>query len=105
MKVLIETTGDFQLLDYNQARGLVIRADRPTVSEQNEFVHSRAAIGQIKVLGQINDEATNEEFDGYWKDSGDRELAISAFLDSFLVAKEEKKEAAAPKVAKPQAAK
>ena len=70
-KILIETKGDFELIDYSQSlTGLVIRADRPTVSADNSsFVSQRAAAGQIKVLGAVNDEATDEEFQKFWDES------------------------------------
>lgn len=70
-KILIETTGEFELLDYSQSKtGLIIRHDRPTVSVDNShFVSQRAAAGQIKVLGTVNDEASDEEFQKYWDEA------------------------------------
>lgn len=85
MKILCETTGAFQLVDFDAA-SLVIRANRPTVAGNTYFVSSHAAGGRIRVLGNVNDEATDEEFAAYIRDSeGDLQLAIAAFLDAFQV--------------------
>ena len=107
MKILIETTGNFELVDFNQ-QGLVIQADRPSVSRDDSYlISSRAAIGQVKIIGTVSDEATDEEFAQYWKDSKSaaeypvnatdeekavadadaekkrKDLAIAAFMDSY----------------------
>lgn len=82
-KKLVETTGDFLLVDYQQG-SLVINNDRPTVVEDTTFVSARAAANQIKVLANLDDEATDEEFAKYWRESDkDPRLAIDAYLSSF----------------------
>jgi len=84
MKLLCETTGDFQLVDFGN-KGHTIRAFRPTVTPNTPFVSARGAAGQIRVLGNVSDEATDEEFEKYVKDSEDMALAISAFLAAYPV--------------------
>ena len=69
MKLLIETTGEFMLIDFSQ-NGLVIEHNRPTVSSENStFVSSRAAVNQVKVIASLSDDASDAEFVQYWNDS------------------------------------
>lgn len=80
---LMETTGAFMLSDIGNA-GFVIEAHRPVVSLNTNFVQARVALGQIRLLGEVTLEATDEEFMNYLKDSdNDPELATSSFLESF----------------------
>lgn len=82
-KLLVETTGDFELVDFDQ-NGAIVAHDRPSVVVPTTFIHTRTSIGQIRVLDTLTDEATDEEFAKYVKDSdGDIELALSAFKTSF----------------------
>ncbi len=81
-KLLVETTGSFILIDFEN--GTEIQDGRPTVVSESSFVSARAALGQIRVLDTLTDDATDEEFAKYFKESnGDTELAISAFKTSF----------------------
>ena len=90
-KQLIETTGSFELVDYAGTQTTLIQASRPTVAESTPFVASRAAIGQIKFLENLNDEATDEEFAKYWSESnGDRALAIESFKAAYGIGAEPK---------------
>lgn len=107
-KILIETTGQFELVDFSQA-GLVVQANRPTVSsDDSSFISSRASIGQVKTLATLSDEATDEEFEKYWTESKSevkhkegasedevaqaeaeakqkqKELAVAAFVDAYF---------------------
>ena len=82
-KLLIETTGEFMLVDYTQGN-LVIESDRPTVATRTDFVSGRSANGQLKVLANLDDEASDVEFAKYWVDSGkDSRLAIDSFLSAY----------------------
>lgn len=82
-KQLVETTGQFELVDFEQNM-LVIKADRPTVVSPTVFISTRAAAQQIKFLANLNDDATDEEFEKYWKEAdADSRLAIDAFLSSY----------------------
>lgn len=82
-KILVETTGEFELVDFTNG-GSIIAHDRPSVAEATTFVQSRTSIGQVRVLDTLTDEATDEEFAKYVAESeGDIELAISAFKTAF----------------------
>jgi hypothetical protein len=90
MKILCETTGSFSLVDFGQA-GAVIEAHRPSVVERSAFVSARAAVGQIRFLGDVTDEATDAEFAKYVDEAEDMDLAVSAFLAAFAVEDTSKK--------------
>lgn len=82
MKILAETTGDFMLTDL--ATGQSIQAVRPSVVPRSRFVDARIALSQIVKVADVPDDATDEEFASFWRDSdGDRELAIASFLSKF----------------------
>lgn len=82
MKILCETNGSFQLVDFGNG-GNTIQANRPSVVLGSPFISSRAAIGQIKVLGNVTDEATDAEFAEYFDASENAELAVAAFLEAY----------------------
>lgn len=95
-KSLIETTGQFQLVDELHQ---VARANRPTVVELSNFFQTRAFVGQIKMIAALKDEATDAEFAKYWAEAeGDRDLAIQSFLSGFGVDAVVEVEVEAPKV-------
>lgn len=83
MKNLIETTGEFQLMD--TSTGFLVPHDRPSVPPgPSEFINSRATLGQVKVLASVSDDATDEEFAKFWVEcEGDKELAIQSFTSKF----------------------
>lgn len=83
-KVICETTGDFQLVDYS-SEGRVISAFRPSVATLSTFLSARAAAGQVRVLATVSEEATDAEFEAYLRDSEDVSLAISAFAEAYNV--------------------
>lgn len=82
-KLLIETTGDFMLMD--NSTGAEIHWNRPTVCPRSNFIGARTAMGQIKVLSnELSEDATDEEFGAFLLDSkNDKELAVSAFISKF----------------------
>lgn len=82
-KLLVETTGNFSLID--GTRGLVdIRSTRPTVVVSTSFVQNRIALGQIKVLAELPEEATDEDWVKFLEESdGDVDLARESFVSSF----------------------
>lgn len=84
-KLLCETTGEFELVDYGQ--NAIIVSDRPTVLNQSTFVSQRAAVGQIRILeSQLSDEATDAEFEKYFNDSDkNTQLAIDSFKAAYSV--------------------
>lgn len=108
MKLLIETTGDFLLLD--PSSGLEIHWNRPTVSPMTNYIQHRMAFGQLNVIANdLGDDATDEEFEKYFLDSKrDQDLAVQSFIAAFgpegTRKKAEAAEAAAEEAAKKAAA-
>lgn len=93
MKLLVETTGSFQLL----GPGFLIPFDRPAVVAPSSFVQSHQTQSRLKVLGQVNDEATDTAFVDTLKGSkGDVALAVAAFLSEFPETPTEKPDQKAP---------
>jgi len=82
MKLLLETTGGFQLQD--DTSRVLIRAVGLTVADKTSFVEWRAACGQIRIKAQLGDLATDEEWLAYLKASdGDETLAVASFLSAY----------------------
>lgn len=94
MKLLVETTGAFMLLDRSQS--VEIAENRPTVVESNHFVQNKIAVKQINVLGKVNDAGSDKEFEAFWQESEDAGLAVRAFLGSFAVEDETQKASKPP---------
>lgn len=83
IKLLAETKGSFQLHDLAH-RGQMIRAHRPCVIENSQFIQARTSAGQIRIIAELKAEATDEDFVQYWKEAkGDAQFAIDAFLAEF----------------------
>lgn len=84
MKILVETTGPFMLV--NPETGCELAHNRPSVAISTNFLQSRIATGQVKVLSNpLMDSATDAEFHSYWKASDRKKnLAIESFLSAFL---------------------
>lgn len=84
MKCIYETTGSFQLVGATRAE--FYRANRPTVHESTHFNQQFVGSGRLKVLGQVNDEATDAEFAKTWEEAkGDKDLAVASFIAEFPV--------------------
>lgn len=82
MKILVATTGNFQLLD--PEAGQLIRHEGYTLVSTSNFVKLHQTLEHIELIGQTNDDATDEEWLKYVAESdGDLELATPAFLSSF----------------------
>jgi hypothetical protein len=80
MKILVETMGEFQLLD--PETGTLIRSVGYTVATATGFTQVRAE--QLNVVSKLTDEATDEEWLKYVAESdGDGELAMASFLSSY----------------------
>jgi hypothetical protein len=79
---LVETIGDFQLIDDTRQH---IPANRPAVVEMGHFFQARALIGQLRLVqAELKPTATDAEFLTYWRESdGDRDLAIASFVSAF----------------------
>ncbi len=82
MKLLVETTDDFMLFDTETH--VWVDYNRPSVVPPSGFINSRAALGHLKILGQVNDEALDADFLLTWTESeGNQELAVSSYLDQY----------------------
>lgn len=83
MKILLKTTGSFMLVD--PQTGDEMQHNRPSLVGQSNFVQSRTAIGQLKVLSnEVPDTLTDADFLKFWNDSDkDEALAVQSFLASF----------------------
>ena len=82
MKLLVETTGSFELSVTET--GDYIRFEGATVVTSCNFVTSRISKGEIKLIENLTDDATDEEYLKYVSEcDGNFELANSAFLGSF----------------------
>ena len=92
-RLLIETTGDFMLVDYG-AGAVEIEAHRPTVVESTNFVQDRISRDQIAVLGEVNADATDAAFIETLANSKDIQMAVDAFLAEFPLEKPVPKKAA-----------
>lgn len=84
MRLVVETTGDFQVLHAEQRE--LARAQGYSVVEKAQFWHERISIGQVIVKGQVNDEATDAEWLETVRESdGNLDLALASFLDRYPV--------------------
>lgn len=84
MKILVSTTGAFQLVHSEQHE--LVRAHGDTVIEKSQWAQEKVSIGQLLVSAQLNDEASDAEWLKTLEESdGDRNLALASFLDRFPV--------------------
>lgn len=82
------------LVDYGQG-GAEIQAHRPSVVANSLFVNARTLIGQIRLISEVSDEATDAEFEKFVQESdGKMELAVSSFLSKYGVREEVSKKPA-----------
>lgn len=78
--MLVETSGKFQLSDMGSNNPL-ISSRTPTVVEATNFVQHRISLGQIKILGKVRGDATNDDFMKCLADcDGDCALAVASYL-------------------------
>lgn len=101
MKMLCESVGRAQLIDlYNG--GQRVSGIRPSVIELTDFIRQRAAVNQLKFLGELQDDATDEEFAKYWQESDeDAALAVDSFMGAYGKERQTEKKPA-PVKAQPQ---
>lgn len=83
MNMLVETTGSFMLSDMTFPVAQTVPHFRPAVVRNSNFVQGRVALGQLKVHGELTDEATDGEFEEYWRESQDARLAVNSFLSAY----------------------
>ena len=81
-KLFVQTTGSFFLVDPENR--IEIQHSRPTVVEATSFVNARAAVGQIRIIGDAPDGANDADFVKFFTESdGDVELAIESYRSTF----------------------
>lgn len=87
MKLLASTTGNFMLVSHPDQ----IEPDRASVISNSGFWHQRISLGQVKVHGELNDDASDEGFakllkeavDKAGKDKKARNTAVKAVIDGY----------------------
>lgn len=95
MKMIVESTGDFMLMDV--ITGAVVEPDRPAVVPEGAFVANQVAIGQLRILHTgLSDDATDAEFAGWLAAAEDRDLAIASFASKFEPKQSEAEPVSAP---------
>jgi len=92
MKLLCETTDNFMLIDYFNG-GDTVESYRPCVVRPSQFFQMHAAAHRLRIIAQVNDEATDQEFLSYLKDAEDEELAVASFVDAYPLEQVEKPKA------------
>ena len=96
MKMLVETTGDFMLMQ--TTTGFDIQSDRPCVVAVDAWVHNQLGLKSLVVLNNdLPDTATDEDFLTYWKEcKRDKAMAVPSYLSQFAPVEAE------PAVSKPK---
>lgn len=83
-KVVVETTGDFHLLDVST--GTLYRANRLTLAVRNSFLQQQVARDRAAIVCAVNDELTADELREYEKEAeDDRELLIESLTSAYPV--------------------
>lgn len=81
-KILVETTGDFQFLDLTS--GELVRHEGYTVVDQGGMVPERIANGDLRIVAEVSDEATDAEWlDTVKQSDGDLDLAVASFKSEY----------------------
>lgn len=82
MKVIVETTGKFGLLNTD---GVHISARRPSVAKYNNFVEAKIAEGLLKLFAKgLPDEASDEDFGQLLKEvEKDVKVAVVSYCSLF----------------------
>lgn len=83
MKIVVETRGDFMLVDVTTRAEIGIR--RPTLVPFSSFIDSRIARRELKNhMTGFPDQATDKEFQEFLSESeGDVELACASYMAKF----------------------
>lgn len=88
MKLLVETKGDFQFYGRGDDHHAV--HDRPSVVINSNLMASRVAKGDLIVLSQLSDEATDAEFVKNYNAEKPKE-SVEAFIGVYGLEAEERK--------------
>lgn len=82
MKHLVETSGEFMLVDpYSRT---TIDSNRPTIVPVTVFIKERVATGEITLLVQdLPEEADDYKMYEFILEAGDTEVGVAAYLATF----------------------
>ena len=95
MKLLVRTTGDFQLI--SEDTGDLIRSHEASVVRPSKWLEEQVAAKRIEILEEVGDKASNAEWDDTLKQSdGDFDLAQKSFASEFPSKKDEDENAVQP---------
>jgi len=81
MKLLVSTSGPFQLCGPGLEQWA--RHNRASVVRPSNFINVATSKGQLKVLGQLSDEATDEGFVATLVKGNDHAAAAAAYAKAF----------------------
>lgn len=82
MKVIAKTTTNIMLVD--PVTKAILEQSPPRVVPWSVFFEARTGRGQIKILANdLPNEASDEEFQEFLKDSKDETLAVASFVSVF----------------------
>lgn len=102
MKLIVETVGPVQFHSFGPDQ--FARHDRPSVVSESNFMSLHIHNGEIKILAQVADTASDKDFLDQWKECGDDpELAISNYVSQHPLNGVAPEEAVAPKKRAPKA--
>jgi hypothetical protein len=88
MNILVETTGQFGLLDSESWTS--IPHDRPALVRATNFIASRAACGQLKILLQdVPEDIKDEHWVKLWDEAKTAEAAVKALENKIRPPKKE----------------
>jgi hypothetical protein len=86
-KALVENVGAFEYLIPES--GEYIRFQGATVVRMTGFISSKIATGQVRLVGALTKDATDDEYIKYIRDSGgNHALASASFLSKYGVSAE-----------------
>lgn len=79
MKLLVETKDNLQV--HGNGEEMWARYNRPSVVRSVSFIEQNVASGQLKVLHQLNDDASDVEFAELWAEAKDDEARAELTAD------------------------
>ena len=84
MKILVETTGAFQLVhtELNEH----VRSHGKTIIEKSQWAQEKVSIGQLLVVAQLSDDATDAEIRAAYSERKHEVLPISCFCTPLKLA-------------------
>jgi hypothetical protein len=82
MKLLVETTGDFQI--YSGAPEQWARYNRPSVVKNTNFIQIQIANKNLTILHELPEEASDDDFaKALIACKGDKALAVASYKAEF----------------------